>query len=67
MAQQHLRNILAYLDAPTLGQPEVYLKYDPDWFDADGSLVDTSVNGFLADWLSAYRAWVGRFVDPTAG
>jgi chromate reductase len=25
MAQQHLRNVLAYLDVPTLGQPEVFL------------------------------------------
>jgi chromate reductase len=26
MAQQHLRNILAYLDMPTLGQPEVFMQ-----------------------------------------
>src|SRR5690606_524371 len=27
MAQQHLRNILAYLDAPTLGQPEAFVEF----------------------------------------
>ena len=26
VAQQHLRNILAYLDMPTLGQPEMFLQ-----------------------------------------
>ena len=26
MAQQHLRNVLAYLDMPTLGQPEAFLQ-----------------------------------------
>jgi chromate reductase len=26
MAQQHLRNILAYLDMPTAGQPEIFLQ-----------------------------------------
>ena len=26
MAQQHLRNVLAYLDVPVLGQPEVFLQ-----------------------------------------
>src|SRR3546814_6734618 len=26
LAQQHLRNTLAYLDAPTLGQPEVFMQ-----------------------------------------
>ena len=25
MAQQHLRNVLAYLDVPTLGQPEAFI------------------------------------------
>ena len=26
MAQQHLRNVLAYLDVPTLGQPEAFIQ-----------------------------------------
>src|SRR3546814_4043710 len=26
LAQQHLRNILAYLDCPTLGQPEAFVQ-----------------------------------------
>jgi chromate reductase len=26
LAQQHLRNVLAYLDMPTLGQPEMFLQ-----------------------------------------
>ena len=30
MAQQHLRNVLAYLDMPTLGQPEAFVQ----WTDA---------------------------------
>lgn len=63
MAQQHLRNILAYLDAPTLGQPEVFLQFDPGWFDDDGTMVEPSTRGFLTDWLSAYRNWISRFVD----
>ena len=63
MAQQHLRNILAYLDAPTLGQPEVFLQFDPDWFDDDGTLVDASTRGFLTDWLTAYRDWILRFAE----
>ena len=25
-AQQHLRNVLAYLDVPTLGQPEAFIR-----------------------------------------
>ena len=33
VAQQHLRNVLAYLDMPTLGQPEVFLQNKPGFFD----------------------------------
>ena len=38
VAQQHLRNILAYLDMPTLGQPEVFIQARLSLFDADGKI-----------------------------
>jgi chromate reductase len=62
MAQQHLRNILAYLDAPTLGQPEAFLEFRSDRFDRDGTAIDPETRAFLYDWLVAYREWVARFV-----
>jgi chromate reductase len=57
LAQQHLRNILAYLDAPTLGQPEAFIQYKPELFDADGNISDAS-KGFVQKWVDAYVAWV---------
>jgi chromate reductase, NAD(P)H dehydrogenase (quinone) len=56
-AQQHLRTILAYLDMPTLGQPEAFLKAD-DVLDDDG-IADGS-REFLQEWMEAYLAWVRR-------
>ena len=38
MAQQHLRNVLAYLDVPTLGQPEAFIQMKDGLFEADGSI-----------------------------
>ena len=38
LAQQHLRNVLAYLDVPTLCQPEVFLQAKDGLFDADGNV-----------------------------
>src|SRR6202000_2695893 len=38
MAQQHLRNVLAYLDVPTLGQPEVFIQHKDGLFTGDGKL-----------------------------
>lgn len=59
LAQQHLRNILAYLDVPTLGQPEVFLQAKEGLFDADGSIGPDS-RGFLQDWMDRYVAWVKK-------
>ena len=60
LAQQHLRNILAYLDAPTLGQPEVFLKVDDKFFAEDGSVANEGSRKFLQGWMDAYAAWVKK-------
>jgi len=59
MAQQHLRNVLAYLDMPTLGQPEAFLQVREGFFDADGRIGEAS-RGFVQSWMDAYVAWVKR-------
>ncbi len=59
LAQQHLRNILAYLDVPTLGQPEAFLQAKEGLFDADGNIGPDS-RGFLQGWMDRYVAWVKK-------
>lgn len=59
LAQQHLRNILAYLDVPVLGQPEVFLQAKDGLFDADGNIGPDS-RAFLQGWVDRYVAWVKR-------
>lgn len=59
MAQQHLRNILAYLDVPTLGQPEAFIQAKDGLFDADGNIGADSKK-FLQGWVDRYVAWVGE-------
>jgi len=62
MAQQHLRNILAYLDVPVLAQPEAFIQAKDGLFDAGGELgQDRKV--FLQNWMDKYVAWVKRHVD----
>jgi chromate reductase, NAD(P)H dehydrogenase (quinone) len=58
-AQQHLRSILAYLDMPTFGAPEAFLKAD-DALDKDGGIAEGS-RKFLQKWVDGYVAWVRRF------
>ena len=38
LAQQHLRNILAYLDVPTLSQPEAFIPAKDGLFDEAGNI-----------------------------
>ncbi|WP_180127601.1 NADPH-dependent FMN reductase [Rhodoferax sp. BLA1] len=57
MAQQHLRNILAYLNVPTLGQPEAFIQAKDGLFDSDGGIGESSKK-FLQGWMDQYVAWV---------
>ena len=57
LAQQHLRNILAYLDVPTLGQPEAFVQTKEGLFDTAGDIGSDS-KAFLQAWMDRYVAWV---------
>lgn len=59
VAQQHLRNVLAYLDVPTLGQPEAFIQAKDGLFDEAGDIGEDS-RKFLQDWMDHYVAWVQR-------
>ena len=59
MAQQHLRNILAYLDAPALDQPEAFIHAKEGLFDEAGNIGAASKQ-FLQDWMNHYVAWVKK-------
>jgi chromate reductase, NAD(P)H dehydrogenase (quinone) len=62
MAQQHLRNILSYLDVPVMRQPEAYLQMREGLFDEEGNIGPAS-RQFLQNWMDHYAAWVKRHVD----
>lgn len=61
LAQQHLRNVLAYLDMPTMGQPEAFLQVRDGMFDEQGNLGEASKK-FVQNWVDHYVAWVKKHV-----
>lgn len=67
MAQQHLRNVLAYLDMPTLNQPELYLSAKPGFFDAQGGIAAEDTRKLLQRWLEAYAALVRQHAVAAEG
>jgi chromate reductase, NAD(P)H dehydrogenase (quinone) len=61
MAQQHLRNVLAYLNVPTLGQPEAFIHAKDGLFDENGNIGADSKK-FLQNWMDQYVSWVKKHV-----
>ena len=62
MAQQHLRNVLANQDMPTLAQPEAFLVAKPDFFDAEGNITG-EYREFLQKWVDKYVEFVRHHVQ----
>lgn len=62
LAQQHLRNVLACLDVPVLGQPEAFIHAKEGLFDETGNIGADSKQ-FLQNWMDRYVAWVKKHVD----
>jgi chromate reductase, NAD(P)H dehydrogenase (quinone) len=59
LAQQHLRNVLAYLDVPLLAQPEVYIHFkDDSLIDAEGRISSEDTRKFLQGFVDRYATWV---------
>lgn len=54
MAQQHLRNVLSFLDMPTMRQPEAFIQYE------EGKLDTESTKSFLKGWADAFEAYIQR-------
>ena len=60
MAAQHLRNVLAVLDMPTLNQPEMYVQWKDGLVDEQGKVGPAS-QAFAQNFVDAFVAWVHRF------
>jgi len=59
LAQQHLRNVLSYLNMPTMGQPEMFLQYKEGFFKPDGTVGDMS-HAYVQKFVDQLVAWVKK-------
>lgn len=57
MAQQHLRNVLSFLDVSTLRQPEAYIQVREGLFDDAGNIGAES-RPYMQNYIDHYVAWV---------
>jgi chromate reductase len=51
-----LRNVLAYLDVATLGQPEMFIKHNAAAIDETGKIVNDDTRKFLQSFVDRYVA-----------
>lgn len=57
-ANHHLRQMLVFLNVPTMQQPEAYIGGAAKLFDESGTLTNDSTRQFLKSFIDAYAAWV---------
>lgn len=57
-ANQHLRQMLVFLNVPTMQQPEAYIGGVAKVLDDAGNLSNDSTRQFLKSFIDAYAAWV---------
>ena len=62
-ANHHLRQSLAFLNMPTMQQPEVYLANIGEALDENGNIVNEQVRSFLQQAVDAYTAWFKRTAE----
>ena len=57
-ANHHLRQMLVFLNVPTMQQPEAYIGGAANLFDDSGNLTNDATRQFLKNFIDAYAAWV---------
>ncbi len=58
MAQQHLRNVLVFVNLAVLAQPEAFVHYKEGLIEADGSVTSDGTRRFLQGYVDRFLAWI---------
>lgn len=66
LAQYHLKQILNYLGAHVMGQPEFYVGTASDKFTPSGDLIDEKTKGYIARLLTAFEQHMALFAKRAA-
>jgi len=60
LAQQHLRNVLVFVDLAVMPQPEAFLHFKDGLIEADGSITNEGTSKFLQGFVDRFLAWIER-------
>ena len=60
IAQQQLRSVLSFCNAPQMNSPEAYISMPPGLVTADGKVTDASTEQFLREFMSEFADFIER-------
>jgi chromate reductase, NAD(P)H dehydrogenase (quinone) len=66
VAQQHLKSVLSFCDAPQMSAPEAYIQFEPGLFKDSGEVTDPTTAKFLADYMHGRGYAAPRMVASEA-
>jgi chromate reductase len=60
VAQQHLRSILSFCNAPQMNAPEAYIQFKPGLVTDDGEVTVPGTEKFLRNYMADFRTFICR-------
>lgn len=60
VAQQSLRSVLSFLNAPQMNAPEAYITFTPGMITDDGEVTVESTEAFLRDYMAEFHSFMSR-------
>ena len=60
VAQQSLRSVLSFLNAPQMNAPEAYITFTPGMITDDGEVTVESTETFLRNYMAEFHAFIAR-------
>jgi chromate reductase, NAD(P)H dehydrogenase (quinone) len=60
VAQQQLRSVLSFLQAPQMNAPEAYIQLRPGLIEEDGTVTDAGTEAFLRGFMVSFFEYIER-------
>ena len=60
VAQQSLRSVLSFCNAPQMNAPEAYIQFRPGMITDDGEVTVPETENFLRDYMADFHIFIGR-------
>ena len=60
IAQQNLRSVLSFCNAPQMGAPEAYIQFTPGLITDDGEVTNADTDDFLRNFMFEFEQFIAR-------